>query len=71
MQVTDDRENPEVYWHWRTNMAYGLATWNAKLVDASGYVRRVRGRFPGDNIPDLTAEQLELEAITRYNSGPY
>jgi len=71
MQVTDGRENADIYWHWRINMGVGLTIWNSKMADAAGYVGRKRREFPNDEIPDLTRNQLELEAITRYNSGPY
>lgn len=70
MQVTDGPSD-QAFWDWRQATAEGLAIWAQKQADAAGYAQRTRNRLNDQTIPLLTADQVRLEAIQRYNGGAY
>lgn len=81
MQLYDPEPTAEDVWNWKANIRDGIALLNQKRETASGLHRRKLKAINNvrkkkglpicsiDAIPPLNAEQLEREAIRRYNSG--
>jgi hypothetical protein len=70
MQITTPTPDDDDFWNWRANIASGVAIWNSKMAAAQAGIARIR-RQHNDVPPALSADDMQREALRRYNGGRY